>query len=314
MSAFALFVSRRILFVERVALRYASASHAIDSFAPSCQKVPAMPARLFALHRLSLRRLMVLGIVSLAAFSAASSRAEEQGWISLFDGKSLAGWHKNPQKIGHGTGGHWTVEAGAIAGEQDPPGSGNGGILLTDRKFGDFELVLDLKPGWGGDSGLFLRANDQGQCFQMMVDYHEAGNVGHIYGEGTGGFNNRPFSIFGVYDEQQRLTGLTTKPDETKVPPAYSISGDEWVKAWKLGDWNTARVVCVGQPPKITTWINGVKVSEFNGTSFSGANYDKQKVADTLGPQGSIALQVHGGKSWPEGVKCRWRNIKIRPL
>ena len=48
-------------------------------------------------------------------------------------------------------------------------GSGNGGILLTDDKFSDFELRLDIKPDWGVCSGLFLRGNDKGQCFQMMV-------------------------------------------------------------------------------------------------------------------------------------------------
>ena len=60
--------------------------------------------------------------------------AAEGDWIRLFDGKTLDGWHKNPQRIGHGTGGKWYVEDGAIVGEQDPPGSGNGGILLSDRQ------------------------------------------------------------------------------------------------------------------------------------------------------------------------------------
>src|SRR6059058_5871324 len=81
-----------------------------------------------------------------------------------------------PMRIGHGTGGNWQVEDGTITGEQDPPGSGNGGILLTDRKFGDFELSIDLKPDWGICYGLFVRANDRGQGLQMMVDYHDAGN------------------------------------------------------------------------------------------------------------------------------------------
>lgn len=106
----------------------------------------------------------------------------------MFDGKTLKGWHKNPERIGHGTGGRWFVQDGAIQGEQDPPGSGNGGILLTDKKFKNFELKIDMKPDWGVCSGLFLRGNDRGQCIQMMVDYHDAGNVGHLYGEGTGGF------------------------------------------------------------------------------------------------------------------------------
>ena len=106
--------------------------------------------------------------------------ADDSGFEPIFDGKTLKGWHKNPSKIGHGTGGLWTVEDGAITGEQDPPGSGNGGILLTDEKFGNFELLIDLKPDWGVCSGLFLRSNDKGQCIQMMVDYHDNGNVDRL--------------------------------------------------------------------------------------------------------------------------------------
>ncbi|HQU43939.1 MAG: hypothetical protein B7Z73_05370 [Planctomycetia bacterium 21-64-5] len=217
--------------------------------------------------------------------SSAAAAGDETGWLSLFDGKSLAGWHKNPDKIGHGTGGSWMVEDGAIVGQQDPPGSGNGGILLTDRKFGDFELVIEMKPDWGVDSGLFLRSNDKGQCFQMMVDYHEDGDVGHIYGEGTGGFNNRPFRLVAHYDDLQRLVRLTTRPVDGPVPAGYSVSGEGWLQAWKIGGWNTARMVCVGQPPTIRTWINGVKISEFNGQTCTAANYDRQKVADLLGPE-----------------------------
>ena len=240
--------------------------------------------------------------------------AADDEYLSLFDGKTLNGWHKNPERIGHGTGGRWTVEDGAITGEQDPPGSGNGGILLTDKKFANFELLIDLKPDWGICSGLFVRSNDRGQCFQMMVDYHDAGNVGHIYGEGIGGFNNRPFEVSGTYNDKKELTGLTTKPNNAKVPEAFSISGEEWVKVWKINDWNTAKVRVNGNPPAITTWINGVKISEFDGGSFNGANFDKAKVVEILGNEGSIAVQVHGGKSWPEGAKCRWKNIKIKKL
>lgn len=263
------------------------------------------------------RRCTVFLMGCLAVFAPSSISAQQEneaGFVSIFDGKSLQGWHKNPERIGHGTGGQWTVEDGAITGQQDPPGSGNGGILLTDEKFGDFELLIDMQPDWGVCSGLFVRGNDRGQCFQMMVDYHEAGNVGHIYGEGSGGFNNRPFEIFGVYNDQKDLTALTTKPSNAQVPAAYSIEPEAWLKAWKVNDWNTARVRVTGNPAVITTWINGAKVSEFDGTKFDGANYDKTKVAETLGPEGSIAVQVHGGKSWPEGAKCRWKNIKVKKL
>ena len=89
-----------------------------------------------------------------------TSAADDDGFVSICDGKTLTGWHKNPERIGHGTGGEWKVEDGAIVGQQDPPGSGNGGILLTDKKYGDFELLIDMKPDWGVCSGVFVGGND----------------------------------------------------------------------------------------------------------------------------------------------------------
>jgi hypothetical protein len=241
----------------------------------------------------------------------------EEGFVALFDGKTLNGWHKNKEKIGHGTGGIWRAEDGTITGEQDPPGSGNGGILLTDRKFGDFDLRLEIKPDWGCCSGLFIRSTEKGECLQMMVDYHDAGNVGHIYGEGTGGFNNRPFNFSGTFNDKKKLIGYTTKMEagSDKLPKAFSIGGKRWCEIYKPDDWNKVRVLCKGGLyPKITTWINGEKITEFDGATFEHPNYDKGKVAKTLGEKGSIAVQIHAGGSWPKGAKCRWKNIRIKEL
>jgi hypothetical protein len=248
---------------------------------------------------------------------AAGTGNGEDGWIELFDGKTLKGWHKNPHKIAHGAGGLWRVEPGGVlAGEQDPPGSGNGGILLTDRKFGDFELSLEMKPNWGSDSGIFLRANDKGQCIQMMVDYYNGGSVGHFYGEETGAWGARAFSIEGDV-ENGKLVALKTVREQ---PPASvglldSCTPEAWLKAWKIGDWNTALIrVEGGRQPVITTYINGVKVGVFDAAKSTAENYDRDEVAKLLGDKGSIALQVHGGESYPPGAKCRWRNIRIREL
>ena len=200
-------------------------------------------------------------VTSLHPFAFAAPK--RKGWIELFDGKSLQGWHINPEKIGHGTGGQWEVENGVIAGQQDPPGSGNGGILMTDRKFESFVLEIDMKPDWGVCSGLFLRGNDRGKCFQMMVDYHDAGNVGHIYGEGTTGFNTRAFDINGKYDDEKKLIGITTDKHKNarECGLEYTCTPEAWVKAWKLNGWNTARVEVSGKYPQINTFINGLKVA-----------------------------------------------------
>ena len=46
--------------------------------------------------------------------------------------------------------------------------------------FGNFEVVFETRPDWGPDSGFFMRSTPRGNCYQMMIDYHEDGNVGEI--------------------------------------------------------------------------------------------------------------------------------------
>ena len=247
----------------------------------------------------------------------------EKGFIPLFNGKDLQGWHTNSQKVVHGHGGSWQVENGTITGEQDPPGSGNGGILMTDQEYGDFELLVDLAPDWGVDSGVFLRTNPQGECFQVYCDYHDNGNVGWISTETPSGQKRmiiRPFSYFGTLNDKGALTGLTTRPDARDIAwkpdyLVYSATPEAWLSAWKIGQWNTLRIRCVGQYPRITTWINHTRLAEFDGSQCPQPNYDKDKMLQRLGRKGPIGLQVHGGKTlWKKGAKCRWKNIRIKTL
>lgn len=212
---------------------------------------------------------------------------------------------------------------GAITGEQDPPGSGNGGILMTDKKYGDFELRLDLAPDWGIDSGVFLRTNNQGECFQIYVDYRSGGQVGYISTERAGGKPRmfiRPFYIDGVRNAQGELTEFETKPDPRELAwqagyLRYHCTPEQWKSAWKIGEWNSMRIRCVGKYPKITTWINGTKIIQFDGSKSTHPLNKKDELFEALGREGAIGLQVHGGKgSWPNGAKCRWKNIRIKEL
>jgi len=272
------------------------------------------------------RRVVLRGAsgLAIAAWPACLARGaggegDEGGFVSLFDGESLAGWHTNREKTPHGTGGRWAVEDGVLTGEQDPPGSGNGGVLLTDRRFGDFELRLDMKPDWGPDSGVFLRCAEDGSCLQMYVDYHNNGNVGHLAGEGRVRCPMKPFRIHPRFGENDRLVGFTTSPDPRRPSWGsdiyeHSCTPEQWLAAWRVGEWNEARVRCVGRGPRITTWINGTKVCVFDGVRTGHKRYDAQKVRRVLGDDGSIGLQVHGGAGWPAGAKCRWRRIRVKPL
>ena len=258
-----------------------------------------------------------------AVLGAATTNPSEEGFVPIFDGKSLNGWHTNARPIIHGTGGKWRVEDWTITGEQDPPGSGNGGVLLSDREYGDFELALELAPDWGVDSGVFLRTNADGVCFQVYVDYHDHGNVGWISTETVSGQRRmiiRPFNFFGKLDEQRKIKSLHTKPDERDVAwkqdyLRFSATPETWLSTWKIGAWNTLRIRCVGNYPQITTWINETKMAEFDGSSCPQPDYNKAEMLRQLGPKGPIGLQVHGGKQlWTRGAKCRWRNIRIKLL
>jgi hypothetical protein len=267
-----------------------------------------------------INRRQFLGTMGAAGAAVCSGVAANDKFKPLFDGKTLNGWHKPPKKMRHGTGGQWTIETGEIlVGEQDPPGSGNGGIFLSDEKFGDFEFEYEMNPDWGIDTGIFFRCTDEGDGFQMYVDYHEGGNVGHLRGEMASAFAVKPFQIFGKLDASGRPQSFSTGTDErARKWPAkvyeYTCTPEAWLKAWRIGEWNKGRVRCTGKYPQITTWVNDLKVCHFSGETCPLPEYDKEKVFGILGREGSIGLQVHGGKGWPSSAKCRWRNLRIKRL
>jgi len=104
------------------------------------------------------------------------------GFKKIFNGKNLKCWHVS--QVNHHGNAPWRVEKGVLLGTQDKPG--NGGILLTDRKYRNFEVYLELNPDFGCDSGLFLRSSEKGEAYQVMLDYLEKGNMGGVYGERLG--------------------------------------------------------------------------------------------------------------------------------
>src|SRR5512137_609411 len=134
----------------------------------------------------------------------------DDGFVSIFDGKTLKGWHVS-SKTGHGTGGRWVVENGAITGSQDRPG--NGGIVITDAQYGDFEVVLEMNNDFGPDSGLFMRSTEDGKAYQAFIDYHTEGSLMGAYGEGfTNGFSEMNFRFLATPDKIERRESVFPLP------------------------------------------------------------------------------------------------------
>jgi len=232
-----------------------------------------------------------------ASFSMLSAQTNDPGFVPIFNGKSLSGWHPSAQ-TGHSgasknqSGGKWVVENGAITGSQDIPG--NGGILITDEKFGDFEIALEMNNDFGPDSGLFLRSTEEGTAYQAMIDYHRGGNLMGVYGEGKLG--GKPAVMnFSFTDDVTRIVPHTNAPTLLPVLP------ESWTFLWRHGQWNELRARIVNNPPTITTWINGVKFMEWTET--------QKRHPDA----GGIALQVHGGGDFTKQF-VRYRNVRVKKL
>jgi hypothetical protein len=238
-----------------------------------------------------------------------------EGFTAIFNGRDLTGWHVSRTNH-HGTTPDYRVMHGMIVGTQSP--FGQGGILLTDKKYKNVELYVEVKPDYGCDSGLFLRSSEAGEAYQVTMDYLPGGGMGGIYGErlqgvgGRGGGGNR-----GAAPAQPAAGAAAAPPPAPAAPPPPPVVGGiplgsttpqgtaAWMKAWKREDWNAVRVRFVGESPHITVWINDQQITDFTDT----ANHAAGGITE-----GSIAIQVHGGNRWVPGGLWRWRSIAVKEL
>ena len=86
-------------------------------------------------------------------------------------------------------------------------------MFLSDEKNGDFELQLEMPTDRGPDTGVVFRCTEQGAGFQMYIDYHKGGNVGHLRGELPSAFAMNPFQISANEGSNGRPKRFTTQPD-----------------------------------------------------------------------------------------------------
>ena len=251
-------------------------------------------------------------------------KADQAGFVSIFDGKTINGWNLNAKSnhsstSGNKSPGRWEIRDGVIIGSQDIPG--NGGLFMTDRTYTDFEIAVDMRNDFGMDSGLFLRSDQTGSAYQVVLDYRRGGGLGGVYGERLKpGFIVQPFSFLDAPDRifTEGLDSPTRRfrnPGPVPMPVALRA----WPSFWRHGQWNEIRARIAGVPARITTWINGVQFVDYTD-SISRL------------PEGHIALQVHGGLEFVNGKDwvgvdgstggdtdytkrfVRFRNIRVKEL
>lgn len=175
-----------------------------------------------------LRPILICCLSLLWCVLASNAFGQSTGWISLFDGRSLAGF---TQRGGDAV---YTIDGNEIVGTSVPntPNS-----FLCTRDYGDFVLEYEFKVHPELNSGVQIRSHS-------LPDYRD----GRVHGYQVEIDPSDRGWTTGIYDEARRgwLNSL-----EFNTAARY---------AFKQHDWNHVRVQAIGD--SIKTWLNGVPAAD----------------------------------------------------
>ena len=223
---------------------------------------------------------------------------DADGWITIFDGKTLNGWRGYDRTDVPNA---WEVNDGAIhikgsgAGEA---GAKDGGDLVFAHKFKNFELEWEWKVAKAANSGVFILIQEvEGQpSYISSPEFQILDNAKLTLDAKLGKDGNRQSAS--LYDM------IPAKPQNSKP----------------FGEWNKSKIMCY--KGTVVHYQNDEPVVEYHlwtqqwkeMLDASKFSKDKWPLAYELllncgGPnkEGFIGLQDHGDDVW-------FRNIKIKVL
>ena len=209
--------------------------------------------------------------------------AEEDGFVSLFNGKDLSGWE--------GLSPHWSVEDGAITGRTTPETALKGHNTFLVWQGGspaDFELRAKFKLQ-GGNSGIQYRSKLLDPAKFIVGGYQaDIDTTGRYIGinyeeKGRGILTERGRKVEIGVDGGKTFTELANK--------------DELLKKIDLNDWNEYTIIAQGN--HLTHIINGAVMSEVIDNQPSKAQ-----------AAGILALQLHAGLP----MVVQFKDIRLKEL
>lgn len=224
-----------------------------------------------------------MGLVVLLGWAIPAVQAQD-GWVSLFDGKSLNGWTR--AALGKA---EYTVKDGTIYG-RTVEGSPNT-FLASDQEYGDFELEFEVRVHNDLNSGVQVRSREKTAADIGPGEKAKGGNgIGRFHGPQVE-IESSPGQAGYIYGEATGYGWLSPEPKDEKHSHEFM----------KNGEWNKFRIVAKG--PRIQTWINGHQVADLTHDEIYKTH-----------PKGRIGLQVHGIAAGTGPYDVAWRHIRIKPL
>ncbi len=234
-------------------------------------------------------RFLFMMIVSQIVIGAVAWAADNSdGFVALFDGKTLDGWIQRGGKA------KYEVQDGMIVGATVPKTANS--FLCTEKNYGDFILELDFKIDPELNSGVQFRS----ECFErpttVKTDIKEikipAGRVHGYQCEIDMDNKKARWWTAGIYDEARREWLYPGALGGNKE--AFTAQG---ANRSKQNDWNHLRIEAVGD--SIKTWLNDVPAAELK---------------DSMTPSGLIGLQVHSVGNRVEPLHVYFKNIRIKEI
>jgi hypothetical protein len=218
-----------------------------------------------------------------------SQAATGDGWISLFNGKSTNGWHSYGKDH---VGSVWKVENGVLHldGESKKTAKAEGGDLVTNDEFGNFDLKLEWRISPKGNSGVIFYVKEDPSKYENT---YNTGPEMQVLDNGSATVPGHPDGKLYTHRAGDLYDLLAAK--EAAKP---------------AGEWNQAEIR--SENDKLDFYLNGVHTLStviWNDTWRQMISISKFKDMKDFGTfkKGRIALQDHGDEVW-------YRNIRIKKL
>jgi hypothetical protein len=212
-----------------------------------------------------------------------AANGEEDGFKSVFDGRSFGGWKAADMSF-------WTIEDGALTAKitKERPLPANLYLIWQGGELADFELKLKHRV-FGSP-----KINCGFQFRSLELPNHDL--MGYQMDNNTG----TPWLVR-LYEEHGRHT-LAWRGERTMIDASGKMTKEPITEAqgeadFKLEDWHEYHLICVGN--KLTLKVNGKLMAETT-------DHDPVHFA----AQGILAMQLHTGPP----TTAQFKDIRLKVL
>ena len=213
------------------------------------------------------------------ASAMVGARADEDGFVSVFNGRNLQGWTGDMK--------HWSVEDGALTGTTDGSLKMNRFLTWKFSTVRNFELKVKVKVTAGGNSGIQYRGISRPDLDLDIVTGYQCDVVA----------NNPKYNGM-LYEERgRRILAHTGEKVIIDEDGRSWIVGEMPLKEFEPDQWHEYRVLVQGN--RHQHWIDDHQTADLIDLDPEGRSLE-----------GVLAVQVHVGPA----MKIQYKDFKIKHL